>query len=469
MKKIVSAALVGAMVAGAFAADLTVKSEIKFQPMVAQWNLGDTASTHSYATIPNVKDTVTIQLQQDNVTVFGKFDAQNSGITVNSAYSKLNWGNFNLWAMRNDSRFSNRVNKDQNDLSLIEQNYAVNFANSSGVTTDQVVPGAKKLGVNANLFSKPWSVKKNNKSGVDVDNIGAITGSKADAFVIDYTLVDVIPGKLLLKGAVKQKANAWTGTSDDTTVTNNAAYSFEAGYTHDAFVADFVVNLDQKDAGSLGFFVSPVVEGLTSVFGFTYGWDKSTVNTDASVTYVNGDGKTSAKDYYEVGGNGKKLGKDDTMEVGSVYYKETPAKTTEWDNTFIALDLRARYAITEELAAGIYANWTGYKIKYSENGKVKLDNDMKNALDVVLNVNYKLSDLAKVFVEGELSAISLDSDDMDLYGMDIVPQAGFILTPAKGATLVTAVRAIIPGVGAKDRADSFGTTIAIPVSFKCSL
>ena len=94
---------------------------------------------------------------------------------------------------------------------------------------------------------------------------------------------------------------------------------------------------------------------------------------------------------------------------------------------------------------------------------------MKNALDVVLNVNYKLSDLAKFFVEGELSAISLDSDDMDLYGMDIVPQAGFILTPAKGATLVTAVRAIIPGVGAKDRADSFGTTIAIPVSFKCSL
>ncbi len=468
MKKIVSAALAASVAAGAFAADLTAKSEIKFQPMAAQWNLGDDASSNTYATIPNVKDTVTIQLKGENVTVFGKFDAQSSGISLNSAYSQLTWGAFNVWAMRNDSRFSSRVTTDQNDLSLIEQNYAVGYSDNKGSVSNHVIPGNKKLGVNANLFSKPWSINAGNKSGVDVNNIGAIASSKADALVVDYTLADVLPGKLLFKGAVKQNADAWSWTADDTTVENNAAWSFETAFTHDAFTADFIANFDKKDAGSVGFFVSPNVTGLTSVIGFTYGWDKTSSATSASSTTVIGDGEaTAGSNYYDADGNA--VAKGTVLTDGAVYVKKTAAKTTEYDNKFMALDLRARYAFTEQLAAGIYANWTGYTLKYSENGTVKQDLSMKNALDVVLNVNYKFNDLAKVFVEGEVAAASLDGDDMDANGMDIVPQVGVILTPVKGATLTTAVRAVLPGIGAKDSSDSFGKTIAIPLSFKCSL
>ena len=81
MKKIVSAALVAALAFSAFAADLKVTQDIKFQPTIASFtipNEGDTVQT--YFSIPSaLKDTVVIQLTQDSVEAYLKSDFSTSG------------------------------------------------------------------------------------------------------------------------------------------------------------------------------------------------------------------------------------------------------------------------------------------------------------------------------------------------------------------------------------------------------
>ena len=456
MKKIVSAVALASLVAGAFAADVTVKSEVKYQPEALQFYSGKDAQQTNFATQGTFKDTVQINLKQDNVKINGKFDVQNGNVNLNTGSAILTWGAANFTAAYTDSRFANRVTNDQNDLSLIEQNYGGkvwNGLSNTAVGTGKIggynegwslgsINGTKKLGINPNL-------SLTSKAGQDADNATATQGIKADAFVFDYTIADVLPGKLMFKLATKKSAKAWNsqtladvdgaGNEDDikSETNNNSAYSIESTFTHDAFAADFIVNLDADQVGSWGLYVNPTcVDGLTSVFGFTYAWNKR--NSTAA---------------------GGKL-----------------------DYTYWAVDARARYAINDDLAAGVYINATNYTEKKND---VKVYDGL-TALDVVLNVNYKLNDLAKVFVEGEYAAKSLSNQDADAnnaslkvvgakYGTtNIVAQAGVILTPAKGATLTAAVRGVFGGIGAGEEgnvkySDFVGNAFTIPVTFKCSL
>ncbi|WP_296686841.1 hypothetical protein [Treponema sp. UBA3813] len=505
MKKIVSAVALASVAFGAFAADLTVKSEIKYQPVAAEIHSGEDADENIFATQATTKDTFQINLKQDNVKINGKFDATASSTVVNTASAAVAWGNANITAGYFESRFANRVTNDQNDLSLIEQNYGAKryaIAPSSYVQTagayDGVdytagkyiygwgtsqIGGAKKLGINPNLGL--WS-----KAGVDADQVAGLQGSKANAFAIDYTIADVLPGKLLLKAVAKTSAKAWEGSNDDgtKTTTTNSGFSFEAAFTHEQFTADSVVNLDKDNVGSFGLYVSPTaVDGLTATLGFTYAWDKSTYTSSSlakaaatnvdTITYDENTGWTQTT----IPGSGAKVSKIVTLLGLPVAGNDSAANAATLDyaqdDTYWAIDARARYAVNDALAFGIYSNLTSYKVQFL---KDTLDKGAQMALDVVVNANYKLNDVAKFFVEGEFAQQSFDSDLSKVLGADVVAQAGVILTPAKGATITTGVRGVFSGIGAgkvdlydsgeeTDYSKFYGTNIVIPVSFKCSL
>ena len=429
MKKIVSAVAITAVAFSAFAADLKVAQDIKFQPTIASFNIpneGDTVQT--WFSIPStLKDTVSVTLTEGPVEAFLKTDFATDKVAVNTAYAKIGVGAANLWAFYNDARYTNRVTTDQNDLSFIETNY----------TAPGSISFMGKLGVNNK--AKFVATSKNNKVsfaaltgvGVDVDAHGLLQGAKKPAFVFDYTLADVLPGKLLFKFVAKHNAPVTTTTTkytidgtdvktETTTTTKSAsgwekvpaAFTYQVSYSQDDLGnIDLIANVDRdKVASFAGFYnTAKVIEALNATVGFTYGFNN--VDEDAKVTNM-------------------------------------------------AADLRARYAINEALAAGIYMNWTSTKTG---------DNDAQGLVSTVLNANYKVNETFKAFVEAGLNVLT-NSDARDVAGTQLAAQFGGIITPSKGATITTAVQLGVTGIGVEDAYKSAKTTnIAIPLSLRVKL
>ena len=461
MKKIVSAAALAALTFSAFAADLKLTQDIKFQPKIASFtipNEGDTAQT--WFSIPSsLKDTVAITLTEGPVEAYLKTDVATDKIAVNAAYAKIGVGAANFWAFYNDARFTNRVTTDQNDLSFIESNYAapgsVNFMGKLGVNNKAsfVASSSETLGALKGV-------------GVDVDAHGTWQGTKKPAFVLDYTLSDVLPGKLLFKfvakynggkTAAKAASTSWSivTLSEETkvktgqtyynlngtaaAVTTNgkvaagdymlktetaataastdsgwekvpAAFTYQVSYSQDDLgYIDFIANVDKdKTASFAGFYnTAKAVDGLNATAGFTYGFDNQ--DEDAKVTNM-------------------------------------------------AADFRARYAVNEALAAGVYVNWTSNKVG---------DNDAQGLVSSVLNANYKVNDVFKAFVEAGMNLLT-NSDVRKAAGTTVAAQLGGIITPSKGAKITTAVQASFTGLGAD--VDSFKATyITIPLSLRVTL
>lgn len=446
MKKIVSAAAITAVAFSAFAADLKVAQDIKFQPVIASFDIpneGDT--TQTWFNVPStLKDTVSVTLTEGPVEAFLKTDFATDKVAVSAAYAKIGVGAANFWAFYNDARYTNRVTTDQNDLSFIETNY--------------VAPGKisfmGKLGVN----NKAYTTLKSNV-GVDVDGHGLLQGSKKPAFVFDYTLADVLPGKLLFKFVVKSNPAVAASTTysvasevknDGTNLTSDyytgngvkiakgtaynsnmtyytakttaasgsgwekvpAAFTYQVSYSQDDLGnIDLIANVDRdKVASFAGFYnTAKVIEALNATVGFTYGFNN--VDEDAKVTNM-------------------------------------------------AADLRARYAINEALAAGVYLNWTSEKVG---------DADAQGLISTVLNANYKVNDAFKAFAEAGLNFLT-NSDSRKAAGTQLAAQIGGIITPSKGATITTGVQLGVKGIGVDDAFKSAKTThIAIPLSLRVKL
>ena len=443
MKKIVSAVAITAVAFSAFAADLKVAQDIKFQPTIASFtipNEGDT--TQTWFNVPStLKDTVSVTLTEGPVEAFLKTDFATDKVAVNTAYAKIGVGAANFWAFYNDARYSNRVTTDQNDLSFIESNY----------TAPGSISFMGKLGVNNK--AKFVATSKNNKVsfaaltgvGVDVDAHGLLQGAKKPAFVFDYTLADVLPGKLLFKFVAKYNAPTSSSTTtysiaegteieinagkttgavevtSTTTTTEKsasgwkkvpAAFTYQVSYSQDDLGnIDLIANVDRdKVASFAGFYnTAKVIEALNATVGFTYGFNN--VDEDAKVTNM-------------------------------------------------AADLRARYAINEALAAGVYLNWTSNKVG---------DADAQGLVSTVLNANYKVNETFKAFVEAGLNFLT-NSDARDVAGTQLAAQFGGIITPSKGATITTGVQLGVKGIGVDDAFKSAKTThIAIPLSLRVKL
>lgn len=434
MKKIVSAAALAALTFSAFAADLKLTQDIKFQPTIASFtvpNEGDTVQT--WFSIPStLKDTVAITLTEGPVQAYLKTDVATDKIAVNAAYAKVGIGAANIWAFYNDARFTNRVTTDQNDLSFIESNYtapgSIAFMGKLGVNNK-----AKFIGT---VSSNTWTFAALKGVGVDSDGHGLYQGSKKPALVLDYTLSDVLPGKLLFKFVAKSNPTtedsytkfevytSKTGSGKTTYYTKTAgstgsgwekvpaAFTFQASYSQDSFGnLDFIANVDKdKTASFAGFYnTAKAVDGLNATAGFTYGFDNQ--DEDAKVTNM-------------------------------------------------AADLRARYEINEALAAGVYLNWTSNKVG---------DADAQGLVSTVLNANYKVNDIFKAFVEAGVNFLTY-SDARDVAGTQVAAQLGGIITPSKGAKITTGVQLGVTGIGVKDDYKSNkSTNIAIPLSLRVQL
>ncbi|MBQ3826154.1 MAG: hypothetical protein II811_08475, partial [Spirochaetaceae bacterium] len=341
------------------------------------------------------------------------------------------------------NRTANRVTTDQNNVSLLEGNLQAKGVYSVGKNVGKATEswswsGAKgygnsgKLGINKNLAGN----FDGTAVGADIDNMDLnITAGKTLAWGLEYGLKDALPGDLTLMAYLlsnKEDESVTTNDDGDTTTVLNSQYAFKADYNQSDL---FRVTFDGKVAHqkmAFGLFFSPqMVENLALTFGGTIALDKSGIYDD---------------DY----------GVDD-------------------DVMYWGVDFRARYAFSEAMAATFYANISG--MNKSTPTEANADGtysagDAKTALDVIGNFTYGLNDLAKLFVEVEYAALSLDSDDakVAVAKTTLVGQFGAILTAGKGATLTPALRLTLMGLGMdKDSGYSQGMLISVPVVMRVQL
>lgn len=419
MKKIVSAALVASMVAGAAFAEVKISNNFRIRPVLAAWNMGTEAPTFSeYFDLDSVQgtsDTLTFESKTDYAGVKIAFNDNltKNNVTFDSYNGYLKFGNLTFTGGLFDSRIANRVTNDQNNLSLIEQNWGATYNDAklkSGDVyetnkTSNKFAGNKKLGVNANIGAT---------LGVDSDNITAVEGTKVISFVADYVFADLGGGNLQVWAALNKAASEWSTTNDDAveTVRVDSKYAFRAAYTADAFAANATLHIARRQVIAAAFFSPKMVDGLAATLGFTFA------------------------------NNGQNKDADDNAQQ------------------YFAIDARARYAINDAAAAGIYLNYTNVA-KYS-------DKDAYGILDTVVNFNYKLNDIVKLFVEGEL-VFNTNSDTRKASGSQIAGQVGGLFTAGKGAEIDVAARVTAAGVGSDQDKDTLGTQVSIPVCMRIKL
>lgn len=438
MKKIVTAAAIAAMAASFAAAEVTISSNFRIRPVIVQNDSGtEAASKTTWASLNNSQlsagqsaaDTIKFTAKSDYAGIVTEVnvasDAEKSALTISNFNGFLKFGpSFTLTGGILDSRVANRITNDQNNLSLIEQNWGakgVALKKPTEKNTQYVsFSGNKKLGVNPNMFAglKAFGLKdaKNNDFkaiGADSDNITAIEGSKALSLVGDYLLSDVAGGKLQFWGALNRADSEWTTTDDgETTQVVNSSYAFRAAYTNESITADATFHVAKREF-IVAAFVSPkMIDNLAATVGFTFA-------------------------------------------------KNTESKN---DKTFYAIDARARYAINA-LSLNLLMN-------YSSADSDDFADDPIGVLDTVLNATYKINDTVKAFAEAEF-VLNTNSDAKDAVGHQLAAQAGTILTAGKGCTVEAAVRGTLLGLGYDDKTtggkDFWGTSISIPVVMRVKL
>lgn len=437
MKKIVTAAAIAAMAASFAAAEVTISSNFRIRPVIVQNDSGtEAASKTTWASLDNsqlgtaqgASDSIKFAAKSDYAGIITELDltaAKDGGVKISNFNGFLKFGpSFTLTGGILDSRVANRITSDQNNLSLIEQNWGakgVALKKADGKDTQYVgFSGNKKLGVNPNMFAgmKAFGLKTADKKefkaiGADSDNITAIEGSKALSLVGDYLLSDVAGGKLQFWGALNKADSEWTTEDDgETTQVVNSSYAFRAAYTNESITADATFHVAKREF-IVAAFVSPkMIDNLAATVGFTFA-------------------------------------------------KNTESKN---DKTFYAIDARARYAINA-LSLNLLMN-------YSSADSDDFVDDPIGVLDTVLNATYKLNDTVKAFAEAEF-VLNTNSDVKDKVGHQLAAQAGTILTAGKGCTVEAAVRGTLLGLGYDDETtggkDFWGTSISIPVVMRVKL
>ncbi|MBQ3826084.1 MAG: hypothetical protein II811_08110 [Spirochaetaceae bacterium] len=469
MKKLVSAAVIAALVAGAANSEVSIKMNARVRGDLAEMSTSSEADNETvlFSNSSNDTDSVVSSGAADTL----KLEAKNDYAGVNFAFSNdLSKGStgvdsYSAWLLFGGLKFrgsynvgnrtANRVTTDQNNVSLLEGNLTaagrvskgknVGKSNESWSWVKGTLPNSGKLGINKNLAgvfgndgaSSPAQLV--GAVGADIDNMDLnIEAGKALVWGLEYGLSDVLPGDLTLMAYLVESSGESVTKNDDgnTTTVLNSQYAFKADYNQKDL---FRVTFDGKVAHqkmAFGLFFSPqMVENLALTVGGTFALDKTGYSLD-----------------------------DDTVVIDD-------------DITYWGVDFRARYAISEAMAATFYANVSGASTKYSDEDASAL------ALDFIGNFTYGLNDLVKLFVEGEYAAITLDSGDAEknnvyttkkstyLISSSVTGQFGAILTAGKGATLTPALRLTVSGLGLdKDKTGyAQGMLISVPVVMRVQL
>ncbi|MCR5605755.1 MAG: hypothetical protein K6F69_02920 [Treponema sp.] len=431
MKKLLGAAAIAALVAGVASADVSININGRVRGNAAEWGLASEAeNSASYASLDGdsavvasgASDTLTFNASNEYAGVKFAFSNKMTGGSagVDSYNAWLKFGNLKIQGNYGGMRSIGRVTGDQNAVSLLEANLSgkgvvSTGSDAAGWTWTKVTYGnSGKLGINKQIIALTGA-----GVGADVNNLGAINGTTALTYGVEYPVIE----DLTLKAYLNKDVEAWSTTDDDgATTTVNSQWAFEAAYK----MADTVqLAFDARLAGhrqqAFGLYVKPLmVENLDAVLGFTFARDAQT------------------------------------------------AHAIDKTNTFWAVDARARYAVSDAMAFTLFANLTGYGDIYSTN-KDEADLESGLALDLTGNFSYKVNDLAKVFVEAEYATLTFDSDMQEGLWDSYVPtafttQLGAILTAGKGATVTPALRLTVAGLGLdSDGTAAQGMLISLPI------
>ena len=437
MKKLLGAAAIAALVAGAASADVSININGRVRGDAAEWKLASEAENASvYANLDAENKTVVASDPSDTLAFNAKNDYagvkfvfsnnMNGGnvktpISVDSYNAWLKFGNLKIQGNYGAMRSIGRVTGDQNNVSLLEANLSGKgvVSTRANTTTDTwswktvKYGNSGKLGINKQLVAITGA-----GVGADVNNLGTNNGSNALTYGVEYPVVE----GLTLKGYLNKSSAAWETKDDDDEVTTtvNSQWAFEAEYKMaDTVQLAFDARLAGKRRQAFGLYVKPLmVENLDAVLGFTFARDAQT------------------------------------------------AHDIDKTNTFWALDARARYAVSDAMAFTLYANLTGYSDIYSATATTA---DSGLALDLTGNFTYAVNDLAKLFVEAEYATLSFDSDVQEALWNSYAPtafttQLGAILTAGKGATVTPALRLTVAGLGLdKDAGYAQGMLISLPI------
>ena len=469
MKKIVATTVAASLVAGAAFADVKISSNFRIRPVLAKWTIGTEADTSArYFDLDSVQgasDTITFEAKNDYAGVKLAFNDNLTKSTVgfDSYNGFLKFGNLTFTGGYYDNRFANRVTKNQNNLSLLEQNWAATYNTAkegydkdnkstyyTAKTTNKFT-GNKKLGINANVSAF---------AGVDSDNITAVNGTKSLSFVTDYLIPDVAGGKLQLTAVLNKNDDNWITWNDAINTKKNLAgddveasnvevdssYAFRVSYTNDALAADANLHLWYKTLVASAFVSPKMVKGLDATLGFTYAQTKD----NSVVKYKSGNYVLDP----------------DTGTIGQT--EVDTAKSYDADGKYWALDARGRYQITDALAATLMINYTN--IYEERNEKEAKDAGVNGGvLDNVLNVTYTVNDLATVFGEIEYVLDNRSYADKKDVGDQLAAQIGALFTAGKGAEIDVAARCTLAGIGNDFDKDTLGTQIQLPVCMRVKL
>ena len=319
MKKLLGAAAIAALVAGAASADVSININGRVRGDAAEWKLAseaENASVYASLDVANDKtvvasspsDTLAFNAKNDYAGVKFVFSNNMNGgnvttpISVDSYNAWLKFGNLKIQGNYGGMRSIGRVTGDQNNVSLLEANLSGKGVVSTGSDTagwswEIVTYGnSGKLGINKQIVAIT-------KAGVgaDVNNLGTINGSNALTYGVEYPVVE----GLTLKGYLNKSSATCETTDDDGGVTTvNSQWAFEAEYKMaDTVQLAFDARLAGKRRQAFGLYVKPLmVENLDAVLGFTFARDAQT------------------------------------------------AHLIDKTNTFWALDARARYAVSDAMA-----------------------------------------------------------------------------------------------------------------------
>ena len=320
MKKIVSAALVASMVAGAAFAEVTVSQNFRFRPnMLKVESIDKTSSKDAYTktTFADLdaygacSDTLGIAAKTDfaglkaeltltsgitkngNAVTFNNSAYVNDGasnVNIDNYYGWLNWGAFKLTGGVYDSRFTSRGNYTATEEGILDKEFA------------------KALGLSGNLYiagAKQDATKNIGTCGLkDFGNVSQFDAGNYLSFLADYTLDDIGGGKLLLKGGlVENDADAAdsklvikntaisntpydTAKNDDgnTKYQQSAGYVFEAAWANDDLMkVDFIFKNPVNKLYGFGIYLTPMMipQSKNVVLGFTFGTMKDTFSAFA--------------------------------------------------------------------------------------------------------------------------------------------------------------------------------------------
>ena len=251
MKKIVSAALVGAMVAGAAFADVKISTNYRLGTNLLTINPGEGDGATDVQGFNDITksawgDTTKIAASGENAGIEIDLKTDESNISMDYAYAWLGWGNFKLYGGKRDARgYIKRVNP-------LDGNWWNNYCE----------------------YGKPGLHKDLKAVAIDAANLTVDkTGTKAVNFTADYNINDTMNvAAAFFKNATSEKVFDILNVAGQFNMKHEMFnLNVTAKYARNA-------NTDaDDDVWSVGAFANIIaVENLDTLLGLTFGKDEAT-------------------------------------------------------------------------------------------------------------------------------------------------------------------------------------------------